>query len=274
MLTDIVTRLSSFTAIGLDALNAKAAMLERLDNKYIITDEQVGTAIDALSQAFDILEIDARRVFTYVTRYFDDTDLRTYHDHQQGRRKRFKVRVRTYVDAGFSYLEVKLKDKRGATIKKRLRMSDPDGDLDETSAMFVEQCYSDLYGESFGRPLTPVLGMEYQRIALIAKEGGERLTIDTQIGFRAADRSCDVPPQRAIVETKSARGNGVADRIFRELHLHPTRACSKYCVGMASLGLVDRRNRFLPALRRLRIAEPAGGLTPETAGTERQSIAA
>jgi hypothetical protein len=274
MLTDITKRLASFKAIGLDALNAKAAMLERLDNKYIITDEQLGTAIDALSHAFDVLEIDARRVFTYVTRYFDDADLRTYYDHQQGRRKRFKVRVRTYVDAGFSYLEVKLKDKRDATVKKRMRMADPDGELDEASVRFVEDSYRGLYGDTFGRPLTPVLGMEYRRIALIAKEGGERLTIDAQIGFQAADRTCAVTPGRVIVETKSARGNGVADRIFRELHLHPTRACSKYCVGMASLGLVDRRNRFLPALRRLNIAEPAGGLTSEPAASERQSIAA
>jgi hypothetical protein len=56
-----------------------------------------------------------------------------------------------------------------------------------------------------------------------------------------------------IVETKSARGNGIADAILRGLHLHPTGRCSKYCIAMAALGEVDRHNRFLPALRRLNL---------------------
>ena len=65
----------------------------------------------------------------------------------------------------------------------------------------------------------------------------------------------EAAPDMFILETKSARGNGIADKILRAEHLHPTKSCSKYCVGMAALGLVSRHNRFLPALRRLQLAE-------------------
>jgi hypothetical protein len=77
------------------------------------------------------------------------------------------------------------------------------------------------------------------------------MTIDTALQFRAPGAERAVREDMVIVETKSARGNGIADKILRGLHLHPTDRVSKYCIGMAATGQVDRRNRFLPALRRL-----------------------
>jgi VTC domain len=253
----IAHTLTGFHALGLDALNSKAAMLERLDNKYIVAAADLRPALEAFSSLFDVLEIDGKRAFTYATRYYDDAARRAYYDHHQGRRKRCKVRIRNYVDAGFSYLEVKLKDKRGATIKKRLRVDPALLDLDSNCTDFIQTCYSDLYAEDFSAPLQAVIGMEYERITLVAKEGGERMTIDTGMGFAAGNTTRDVSPEMFIVETKSARGNGIADKILRGLHLHPTGRCSKYCIGMAALGQVDRRNRFLPALRRLDLVQPA-----------------
>ena len=97
--------INGFSAIGLDELNAKAAMLERRDNKYIVDADRLLPALASFGHAFDVLEIGGKRAFTYDTRYFDCADLRGYYDHHQGRRKRCKVRIRDYVDAGFSYLE-------------------------------------------------------------------------------------------------------------------------------------------------------------------------
>lgn len=254
----IAVSLSHFTPLSLEDLNAKAAMLERLDNKYILAADSLRPAFQAFSDHFDVLEIAGKRAFTYATRYYDDTARRAYYDHHQGRRRRCKIRIRNYVDAGFSYLEVKLKDKRDVTVKKRLRV-DPDlGALDKSCTDFIDTCYADLYGTSFDTPLFAVIGMEYERITLVAKEGGERMTIDTSMGFATADQSCDVSPDMFIVETKSARGNGIADKILRSMHMHPTSRCSKYCIGMAALGQVRLHNRFLPALRRLHLtAGPA-----------------
>lgn len=243
--------LNAFDPINLEALNSKAAMLERLDNKYIVPADRLLPAFETFRESFDVLEIGERRTFTYATDYFDDPERRAYLDHHQGRRKRCKVRIRHYVDAGLSFLEVKLKDRRDVTVKKRLRMERPQGRLCDRSLRFVEDCHEEMYGRPFGRTLAPAISMEYRRITLVAKEGGERMTIDTRLSFQAANRHRDAPPDMFILETKSARGNGLADKVLRSHHLHPTKQCSKYCIGMAALGQVMRRNRFLPALKRL-----------------------
>jgi hypothetical protein len=252
----IASSLSTFGAISLDGLNAKAAMLERLDNKYIVPADRLMPAFERFGELFDVLEIGGKRAFTYATDYFDDPAAQAYHDHHQGRRKRCKVRIRNYVDAGFSYLEVKLKDIRDATVKKRLKLARPTRSLCDESLAFIEACHAEMYGAPLGRYLLPVIGMEYERITLVARDGGERMTIDTRIAFQAGAASRGAAPDMFILETKSARGNGIADKILRAEHLHPTKNCSKYCVGMAALGLVERHNRFLPALRKLSLLTP------------------
>lgn len=258
----IAESLAGFAPISLDELNGKAAMLERLDQKYIVPADRFRPAFEAFAELFDVLEIDGKRSFTYATRYFDDGEQRAYYDHHQGRRKRCKIRVRDYIDAGFSYLEVKLKDKRAVTVKKRLRLDGPVSELDRRCLDFVESCHRDLYGTRFGRLLRPVIGMQYERMTLVAREGGERMTIDTGLRFAAGNEARDVAPEMFIIETKSARGNGIADKIMRRFHLQPTSRCSKYCVGMAALGQVRQRNRFLPALKRLQLVEYAGTHSP------------
>lgn len=257
MYPNIASTLDKFDSISLDDLNSKAAMLERLDNKYILTGEAFVPALAKFSEHFDVLKIGGKRAFIYATKYYDDKELRGYYDHHQGRRKRCKVRVREYVDAGFSYLEVKLKDKRKVTVKKRLRVHDTANPMNDQALEFIENNYRDIYAEEFSKTLHPVIAMQYERISLVAKQGGERMTIDTSLHFEANNTARQVQPDMFIVETKSARGNGIADKVLRSLHLHPTKSCSKYCIGMASTGAVARLNRFLPALKRLRLADPA-----------------
>jgi len=172
------------------------------------------------------------------------------------------VRIRNYLDAGLSYLEVKLKDVRDATVKKRLRLARPTRSLCHESLAFIDACHAEMYGTPLGRQLMPVIGMAYERITLVAREGGERMTIDTRLAFHAANAEREAAPDMFILETKSARGNGLADKILRAEHLHTTRNCSKYCVGMAALGLVERHNRFLPALRKLNLSAPVPAAMP------------
>jgi len=78
-------------------------------------------AMRELARYFDILEINGQRKFAYDTCYFDDADYSSYFDHYKGRRIRCKVRMRKYADANLCFVEVKLKHKRGMTIKERLR---------------------------------------------------------------------------------------------------------------------------------------------------------
>jgi hypothetical protein len=241
-----------FDPISLDSLNAKAQMLDRLDNKYVVGVAVLRRAAAELEKYFDILEIDGRRTFTYETCYFDDVDWQSYFNHHQGRRRRAKIRIRKYVEAGLCFVEVKLKDKRGATVKKRLPY-DPGkfGALDETALAYVHGVYFDQYRQDFPYELSRAIDMRYIRMTLVAKEGGERMTIDGGMRFFAPGSSHAINDDHFILETKSANGNGIADRILRTLHQHPTKHCSKYCIGIAILNRGTKHNKFLPALRKL-----------------------
>jgi len=241
-----------FDPISLATLNSKAEMLERLDNKYVVGAAELRPAAAELAKHFDILEIDGRRAFTYETCYFDNADRQSYFDHHQGRRRRAKVRIRKYIEAGLCFVEVKLKDKRGATVKKRLPY-DPAkfGALDRTALAFVRRAYFDQYRQELPYELSRVVDMRYVRMTLVAKEGGERMTIDNEMRFFALGSSHAIDDDHFILETKSANGNGIADGILRSLHQHPTKHCSKYCTGVAILNHGTKHNRFLPALRKL-----------------------
>ncbi len=243
-----------FGPISLAALNEKAEMLSRIDNKYVIPKASLVKVIPMLSAHFDVLEIQEQRTFSYDTRYFDDPQRSAYFEHHQGLRKGFKVRVRRYLDAGLCYLEVKVKGGRGMTEKYRQPYDPAQLDaLTPDARYFAATTYHDQYHKPFGYDLRPSLDVRYLRITLVAKAGGERMTIDTDLRFSNDRGSISLGTGVLIVETKSANGRGIADRHLRTIGERPTKRCSKYCIGMAAMGEVSRYNRFLPTMRKLGI---------------------
>lgn len=242
---------NQFEPVSLSVLNARAEMMERLDNKYIVNADVLRRAAAEFSTHFDILEIGCCRAFTYETCYFDNETLQSYFDHHQGRRRRVKVRMRKYIEAGLCFIEVKLKDKRGITIKKRLPCDAAKfGSLDAEALHFVHRVYFSHYQQAFPYELSRVMDMRYRRMTLVAKEGGERMTIDGDLSFQAGGLVHAMRGATFVLETKSANGNGIADRILRGLHQHPTKHCSKYCACIAEMKPDVKHNRFLPVLRK------------------------
>lgn len=246
--------LAPFTGIPLSALDTRAELLDRLDRKYVVDSELLTSVLEQLQSAFSILDIDGKRSFHYENCYFDNASLDCYWKHQQGRRLRFKVRTRHYVDSNACFVEIKLKGARGKTIKRRLPYDvDSFSELDTRARHFIQQTLQEIYGHVLDFELSPSLRVSFQRITLAANTGHERITIDRCLQFSHDNQLYLLNPDLAIIETKSAGQQGTADRILRGLHQHPTSACSKYCIGLALLGRVPRYNRFLKALRKLRV---------------------
>jgi hypothetical protein len=266
--------LDGFAPVSLDDLNRKAEMLARIDNKYVVRREALQPIMAELSDDFEILEIDRCRAFTYRTRYFDDERRSAYYEHHQGLRKGFKVRVRRYEDTGLCFLEVKVKGKRGQTVKNRLPYDARQLDgLSRQALDFVRSTYSDHYGKPFVYDLRPALDLRYRRITLVAKDGRERMTIDTGLAFRGGHVSVDVGQDVFIVETKSELGRGVADSTFRRAGQRSTKKCSKYCIGMALTGQIERWNRFLPTMRKLGVAKGEQRIAEECPASPRTTVA-
>ena len=105
---------------GLDEVSARVELLTRVDRKYFVPVETFREFTALLEDEFAVLDIDGRRMFGYESVYFDTPDLATYRAHLQGRRRRFKLRTRTYVDSGACMLEVKLKGPRAIIPRTRM----------------------------------------------------------------------------------------------------------------------------------------------------------
>jgi hypothetical protein len=236
--------------IGLGQLEAQAALQERLDTKYVVPRAALAALAERLHGTHAALEIDARRAFGYRTTYFDTPELRTFRDHLQQRRRRFKCRSREYVDSGLCAFEVKLEGRRGRTVKFRMAYDRALRDqLSEPALAFLADVLERAYGRAPDGDLQPALGVAYTRITLVGPE--ERLTCDLDLTFTAPDGTTGrLARDLAIVETKSARGSALADHALRALGVRPVRACSKYCLGIGLTRPAVTSNPLRPLLRR------------------------
>ena len=245
---------AEFASIGLEETNNSARMLKRFDNKYVLDKTQFGVFLSRLKEDFAILEIDGKRTFTYSSCYYDDNH-RCYLDHHQGKRRRFKVRTREYVDSGAIYFEVKLKGLRGQTDKHRISTTSFSDPLVRGPALdLLNGVYEKNYKCRYTYNLKPELIVGYRRCTLVAKQGGERVTIDFSLSFAPASghgRKVLVGDNFIIVETKSGDGKGLADTHLRALGIRQAKKCSKYCLGVNLTGAVQQSNYFLPMIRRI-----------------------
>ena len=231
------TPLESLPPIGLAELDACAALRHRVDVKYVASLPVLEALAAELSATHRALELDGRRSFAYATTYYDTADLRCYREHVQGRRRRFKVRVRHYVDAGVTVAEVKRAGPRGETVKERVPLPAPGAAL--------PACLEE------GAALRPVLAMRFRRTTLVAPERGERLTCDVELAFAAPGGGAGrLVAGAVILESKSRTGVALADGVLRALGVRPVRGCSKYCLGIAATRAGVPTNPFRPLLRR------------------------
>lgn len=222
--------------ISLEATTAGAETITRVDRKYVIAEPLLTAMLASLASHGDtaeaspsVLEIDGRRTFTYRSVYFDTGDLALHHAAATGRRRRYKVRTRTY-DTGLVMLEVKTKDGRGRTIKHR-REHDGDAEVLTPAALdFVTAAVGER--PELGR-LAPSLTTQYRRLTLVDLANGARATIDRDLVCTAPDGR-EVHLDDVIVETKSAAGASPLDRWLWQAGARPVRI-SKYCTALAVL---------------------------------------
>jgi hypothetical protein len=243
--------IDSFAPITLDELQSRAPLLTRVDNKYIVSWPACASVLETLLDDFRVLEIGARRAFEYETAYFDTHSLTLYRAHVQRRRKRFKCRSRHYVDTGVHFFEMKMKGPRNETIKRQMAYDRADVAVVTADAwQFIRDCLTEQYGQQFDDELALSLSNNYRRMTLVARDGAERLTCDFDLSFaEPTGRSGRLFSDFLVLETKTMRGNGVADRTLKAIGNRPL-ICSKYCVGTALLRPDVKSNELREVLRR------------------------
>jgi hypothetical protein len=167
----------------------RAALQARVDRKYLVPVDRFAELISRLPSTWAALEIDGLRGFAYESVYFDTPDLLSYRQHLQGRRRRYKVRTRAYLDSADCAFEVKLKGRRDQTVKARL----PYQIANRARIIPPARAFlADRLREGYGRPvprLGPVVTTAYRRTTLVDLERGTRLTCDVDLTCGGAGRS-------------------------------------------------------------------------------------
>lgn len=232
--------LAPFSKIGLaDMDNVK--LMNRVDTKFVLTNEQLEEVLPLLSEHYHVVEIVGKTVCSYESLYYDNEELDFYHDHHKKRLNRVKIRYRKYLDSDISFLEIKHKFK-GRTNKMRIPSDKLFEELPTEHVKFID----DSVDLSFTEKLVPTLTNNYKRITLVGKKLPERLTLDLDLSFRKGDQTAELD-FLAIAELKQEKVSRKSPffRLMKERQLRPLRL-SKYCMGVLQLSQdVDvKYNRF------------------------------
>ncbi|MBP1136010.1 hypothetical protein JOE31_002242 [Arthrobacter sp. PvP023] len=244
-------------SVGLDELNAEAALQTRVDRKYVVPEAQAQELLASFEADVRVLEMDGCRCFAYDSVYFDTAELDSYLLAAHGRRRRYKVRTRTYLDSAVSFLEVKTEGAREATVKERIPYELTDrARLTAEGLEYVRETLTAAVGAVPDGPLGPVLETRYHRTTLYLPESGSRATIDTDVTWQRPGGQPWVLDGAVILETKSGSTAGPLDRHLWAHGVRPSRI-SKFATGLAALCPELPANRWNRTLRRTLTLRPA-----------------
>lgn len=233
--TAVVAALARLTPIGLDELVERAALQARYDRKYVLPLAQVGPLLSRLDAGARVLEIDERRSFRYQSVYFDTADLTSFRLAALRRRRRFKIRTRSYLDTAGCWLEVKTEGARGGTVKNRVAYHvDDERRLDPGRAFVDEMLDAIPLPDCRSLTFAPTVVTRYRRSTLYLPATGGRATIDVDLGWTDDDGRGLSLPGVAIVETKTGSRASEVDRLLWAHQYRPVRI-SKYATGLAAL---------------------------------------
>lgn len=167
---------------------AAVRLMNRVDTKYLVDERRCMELLELAADQYYVQIIDDCRACRYATLYYDTPQWDMYHLHHNRRLTRQKIRTRTYVETGVTYLEVKSKSNKGRTHKRRMAL-----DRSLFAAAATDTAAADfLRREARYAPeaLSPSLATRFVRVTLVNHAMTERLTIDFDLHFdnvRAAD---------------------------------------------------------------------------------------
>jgi len=240
-------KLSPITLEEMDSIK----LMNRIDSKYVTTETMLAQILErAFEAGYRVLVAEGERLSPYNSLYYDTADIAMYRAHHNGVLVRRKVRTRTYVNSGDSFLEVKRKNNHGRTKKKRISI--PLAVFDNIAASAeAEEFLPKVSGYSVAE-LTPRLYTRFQRITLVNSAMTERLTIDTALEFENVKYGTTATLNDAvIIELKQdGRCPSPMRGILLDLRVHPLRV-SKYCIGTALTDPETKNSRFRLKIRKI-----------------------
>tara|TARA_Y100000590_G_scaffold156711_1_gene180137 strand:- start:1329 stop:2063 length:735 start_codon:yes stop_codon:yes gene_type:complete len=231
--------LKKFKYISLQDLDS-VSLLRRYDSKFTFHSMHLDILLEKLLDKYKILEIEGKRKFSYDNIYYDTKDLLFYNQHHNGTRNRYKVRTRKYLESNQLFFEIKIKNNKNKTIKKRININNEN--------ITNNEAVTDLITNTVGhisKDLIPSLYVKFSRMTFIDNDSTERLTIDTNLAVNNTTSSSSQYEKLIICEIKQKKYNPKSSfiKIIRDLKI-PEMRFSKYCIGLVNLNDNIKYNRF------------------------------
>lgn len=222
-------------------------LMNRTDKKYWFNKKKLQSILNEIAEDYLILNVNGEDKIRYATKYFDTWQNEMFIAHHNGKLNRYKIRKRTYLQTGNSFLEVKFKTNKGRTLKKRIPTTTASGinTIDEIDFLKSNSPYhiSKLY-ES--------LTNNFTRITLVNKNFKERCTIDFNLSFQSGKQVATLN-DLVVVEVKTDNSNSITPIEFalRNQNIKSS-GFSKYCVGSMLTKEGLKKNAFKHQLRMIK----------------------
>lgn len=241
--------LDRLTPVPLADMLAEAPLMTRTDRKYVLTRGECAHWLTTLPPTTRILDIDGTRDPRYESVYFDTDDLLTFRLAVQQRRRRLKLRTRSYVDSHDTFLEAKTRQGGDTTVKERVDYAwDSRCCLTPAGRSYAAGAFAAVgQAPSRAAELGVALTTRYRRSTLLPAPG-VRVTLDQELQCSLPEGRAVAWPDIVIVETKTEGAVSPVDRSLWNAGHRPT-AISKYATGLAALRPELPHNRWARLLR-------------------------
>lgn len=219
-------------------------LMNRTDTKFLTTTDRLELLLAMARDDYYVQDIHGERNMLYDTTYFDTRSFDMYCEHQHGHAGRQKIRFRTYVSSQLQFMEIKTKNNKGRTKKKRIEVTDMDL-TDDSKRTFIDHYLR------FGvDTLQPHMHNFFRRTTLVNRGKTERLTIDTCLEFNNILTGKQKQMGDLVIIELKRDGHVFSPvlAILRRLHIHP-HGFSKYCMGAAMTNDTLPVHRFKQKLR-------------------------
>ena len=239
---DTLSILEVFSPISLAEMKS-VKLMNRVDTKYVAPVSMLKDLLKNSISDYRTQVNEGKAVAAYDTLYFDTENLDMYTRHHDKYLTRNKIRTRTYVDSALSFLEVKHKNNKGRTKKKRIVITEEDfGNFNGNEAA-VEFLRGQVTYNN--KELKPQLRTIFNRITLVNNNLTERLTIDFNLRFenKQTGKVSELPNVMIIELKQDGHQNSKMKNILIDLHITPFRI-SKYCIGTVLTNDNVKYNRF------------------------------
>lgn len=229
--------LEEFESIDLKEMDS-VKLMNRTDTKFLFTVNQFNDVMKNVKDQYRVLEINGQRLNQYRTLYYDTEKLHLYTQHHKGKLNRYKIRHRTYVESETGFIEVKFKNNKGRTIKKRIKERLPPNIWEGENKSFLTKVQP--YDPS---TLIPAIWVNYCRYTLVHKTELERLTIDLNLEFVKGEITKKMDGL-VIAEIKQEKRKATAFmKMMKKYHIREG-SISKYCMAIALTTNGIKKNNF------------------------------